>query len=56
MKSQWRGMMWMTGQPIVKLPQAREYAQLLSKFAVEHPLEFLIIDVTHVQSFVDKMS
>jgi hypothetical protein len=26
--------------PIIKLPQAREYAQLLLDFAVEHPLEF----------------
>ena len=39
--------------PIGKLPQAREYAQLLSNFAVEHPLEFSIIDVMHMQSFVD---
>ena len=26
--------------PIVKLPQACEYAQLLSNFVVEHPLDF----------------
>ena len=26
--------------PIDKLPQAHEYAQLLSNFVVEHPLEF----------------
>jgi hypothetical protein len=26
--------------PTVKLPQAREYAQLLSNFAVEHSLKF----------------
>jgi hypothetical protein len=42
--------------PIVKLPQALEYAQLLSNFAVEHLLEFLVIDVTNTQSFMDKMS
>ena len=28
--------------PIIKLPQAREYAQLLPKFAVKHPLEFCL--------------
>ena len=26
--------------PIVKLPQACEYVQLLSKFALEHPSKF----------------
>ena len=31
--------------PIIKLPQAHEYAQLLSNFAMEHPSEFSIIDV-----------
>ena len=29
--------------PIIKLPQAHEYAQLPSDFVVEHPLEFLTI-------------
>jgi hypothetical protein len=55
MKSQWRGMMWMTNQPtpIIKLPQAYEYAQLLRKFAVEHPLlEFSAVDVMNMQSFM----
>ena len=31
--------------PIGKLPQACEYAQLLSNFAMEHPLEFSVADV-----------
>ena len=31
--------------PIIKLYQAREYAQLLSNFAMEHPLEFSVVDV-----------
>jgi hypothetical protein len=34
---------------IVKLPQTREYAQLKSKFVVEHALEFLVIDVMNMQ-------
>jgi hypothetical protein len=39
--------------PIVKLPQACEYAQLLSKFAMKHPLKFLLVDVMNMQSFMD---
>ena len=31
---------------IIKLPQAREYAQSLSNFVVEHSLEFSITSVT----------
>ena len=31
--------------PIVKLPQAHEYAQPLSNFAMEHPLEFSHVNV-----------
>ena len=31
--------------PIVKLPQACEYTQLLSYFAMEHPSKFSIVDV-----------
>ena len=42
--------------PIGMLPQAREYAQLLSNFAMEHPLEFSILDVTNMQSFMDKLN
>ena len=34
--------------PIVKRPQAHEYAQLLSIFAMEHPSEFVIIGVMNV--------
>ena len=26
--------------PIIKLPQTREYAQLLSDFAMQHPIKF----------------
>ena len=37
--------------PIVKLPQAHEYAQLLSNFAMEHPSEALVVDVMNMQSF-----
>jgi hypothetical protein len=39
--------------PIVKLPQACEYAQLLSKFVMKHPLKFLLVDVMNMQSFMD---
>ena len=42
--------------PIVKLPQAREYAQLLSNFAMEHPSEFSVVDVMNMQSFMDKLN
>ena len=42
--------------PTVKIPQAREYAQLLSNFEVEQPSEFSIIDVTNMQSFMDKLN
>ena len=35
--------------PIVKLPQAYEYAQLLPNFAMEHPLQFSIINVMNMQ-------
>ena len=34
--------------PIVKLPQAHEYAQLLSNFVVEHPLGLLDVDVINM--------
>ena len=37
--------------PIVKLPQARAYAQLLSNFAMKHPLELLVVNVMNMQSF-----
>ena len=42
--------------PEVKLPQAHEYAQLLSNFEVEYPLEFSIIDVMNMQSFINKLN
>jgi hypothetical protein len=32
--------------PTIKLPQTLEYAQSLSNFGVEHPLEFSIVHVT----------
>ena len=38
--------------PILKLPQAREYAQSLSNFAVNRPSEYSNIDVTNMQSFM----
>ena len=34
--------------PIVKLPQACEYAQFLSNFLVEHPLEFSVVGVMNM--------
>ena len=42
--------------PMVKLPQAYEYAQLLSNFAVEHPLEFSVTDVMNMQSFMKELN
>ena len=42
--------------PLVKLPQAHEYAKLLSIFPLEHPLEFLIIGVMTMQSFMNKLN
>jgi hypothetical protein len=41
--------------PIVKLPQAREYAQLLSNSAAEHPSEFSVMNVMNMQSFMDEI-
>ena len=41
---------------IIKLPQAREYAQLLSIFAMKHTLEFLDLGVMNMQSFKDELS
>lgn len=41
--------------PIVKIPQACDYAQLLSNHALEPPLEFSIIDVANMQSFMDEL-
>ena len=43
-------------KPIVKLPQACEYAQLLSNIVVKHPCEFLVINVTNMQSLMDKLN
>ena len=42
--------------PIVKLPQACEYTQLLSNFAMEHPPKFPIIKVMNMQYFMNKLS
>jgi hypothetical protein len=47
----------MTSQhQIVKPPQAREYAQLLSNFRVQHSLEFSISNVMNIQPFMDKLN
>ena len=40
--------------PIVKLSQAREYGRLLWNFVGEYLLEFLVVDVMNMQSFMDK--
>ena len=40
---------------IVKNPHACEYAQLLSNFVGKPPLEFLIVDVMNMQSFMNKL-
>ena len=42
--------------PIVKLAQAREYAHLLSNFAMVHPSKISIVDVTSLQSFMNKLN
>ena len=42
--------------PIVKLSQACEYAQLLSNFAMEHPLKFPVANVMNMQNFMNKLS
>ena len=41
---------------IVKLPQTREYAQLLSNFVVEHALEFSVVDVMNMQFLMNKLN
>ena len=43
-------------KPIVKFPQACEYAHLLSNFVVEHPSEFSIIDLMNKKPFMGKLS
>ena len=49
--------MWMTQPtPIVKLPQAHEYAQLLSNLAVERASEFSVVDAMNMQSFMDALN
>ena len=40
----------------MKLPQAREYAHLLSNFAVEHPLKLSVIDVMSIQSLMNELN
>ena len=42
--------------PIVKLPQACDYAQLLWNFVAEQSSEFSIIDVTNMQSFMYELN
>ena len=42
--------------PIVKLAENSEYAQLLSNLIVKHPLEISVVDVTNIQSFMDKLN
>lgn len=37
-------------------PQAREYAQFLSNLAMEQSLKFLVVDVTNIQSFMNKLN
>ena len=39
--------------PIVKLPQACKYVQLLSNFVMEHPVEFSIGNVMNMPLFMD---
>jgi hypothetical protein len=41
--------------PISELPQAHEYAQLLSNFVMEHPSEISVVDATNIQSFMNKL-
>ena len=49
--------MWMTQlTPIVKLPQAHEYAQLLSNLAMERALEYSVVDVINMQSFMGELN
>ena len=42
--------------PTITFPQAHEYAQLLSNFAMEHLSRFSVIDVKNMQSVVNKLS
>jgi hypothetical protein len=42
--------------PIIKLAEDNEYAQLQSNLVVEHPLEISIVDVTNIQSFMEKLN
>ena len=42
--------------PIIKLHQVHEYAQLLSIFLVQRPLEFSVVDVMNMQSFMNKLN
>ena len=41
--------------PTIKLPQARDDAQLLSNLAMDHPSEFLVVDMMNMQSFMNKL-
>ncbi len=38
---------------LVKLPQARKYAQILTNLPVKYPLASSIIDVMNMQSFIE---
>ena len=46
---------WHLPTPTVKLPQACEYAQLLSKFVVQHPFELSGLDVTNMKSSMNSL-
>jgi hypothetical protein len=41
---------------MVRPPQDREYAQLLSNFGVEHPSENLVVGVMNMQSLINKLN
>ena len=42
--------------PIIMLPRAHEYAQLLSNFAMDQSLEFLVVDVMNIQYFMNTLN
>ena len=43
-------------RPMVHLPQAHEYVQLLSNFAIDHSLEISNVDMMNMQSFTDELN
>ena len=42
--------------PIVKLPQAHKYAQLLSDYVVEHSSQYSTVIVMNLQSFMNLLN